>query len=174
MQSVLKTAYWIDGLFLAAPLPMSTHDHFKRFWASYEPLPPELKRERTVWRTDADRLYTLEYRADWNSSAIHEMIRGTVESPHGHFFSYFRLIPREIVEIAPIAFHDRIARFTQLCQLGVEIPTYSSDFNFLLKKQFEAYLQGTVEDTPPELLRHEYAVISDCVTRADMTCERSP
>lgn len=164
----MKVEYWIDGMFLAAPLEKTP---IHEFWSSYEPLPTELKSEKTMWRTNADLFYTLEFQGNWTESSIATTIRSISELESGHFFSYFRIIPSMIEGIAPPDFTDRKARFmkfTDSMDFGKQdFPScYPLDYNGELKRYYREYLRDPSK-VPTPLLQHDLNVIADALRRME-------
>ncbi len=104
----MRIQCWVDGMFLCAPLGEMPH---REFFGAYDPLPVELKNEKSLWRTNVDLFYSVEYRGSWDESAIETMIRETAESEYGHFFTYLKIVPEIISEIAPPRFSRQKTSF---------------------------------------------------------------
>ena len=173
----MKSTYWLDTRFLAAPLGEFTPTQFRRFWETFTPLPPELKNEKTLYRTNADLFYTVEHQAGWDKSDIEIMVTETAESDHGPFCSYIKLIPASIVDDAPCDFLHRAVRFMEVTQQANDkIPNYyPNDQNLVFKKLLKIYLSGNRQiNVPLTLLIHDRNIFIDCQIRASLAQRRLP
>ena len=128
--NIISKKYLIVGRILAVSLSIATPDQFRRFWATFEPLPSELTNEKSLWRTNADLFYTLEFRGDWHESRIETSIRNVAE--HSHFFSYFKLVPSILTDIAPDDLHDRAVRFAEFAKQADAPASYPVEHNVVL------------------------------------------